>query len=91
MGARVWDFDARSGADGPAKGWRGEKEIVHYDSNAAERTCIGYACHADCCLPQHESGVCTDPEPAALVRARCAPVEAAYRFRLPACTREGAC
>lgn len=39
--------------------------------------------YADCCLPQHESGVCTDPEPAALVRARCAPVEAAYRSPSP--------
>jgi len=35
--------------------------------------------YADCCLPQHESGVCTDPEPAALVRAR----YTAYLYRLP--------
>ncbi|KAL1519246.1 hypothetical protein AB1Y20_003505 [Prymnesium parvum] len=49
MGAAVWDVHAR-GERGAPKAWRGEKEVVHYDSQAAERTCLGHACHADCCL-----------------------------------------
>ena len=52
MGANVWNFDARSGADGPAsKPWRGQREFVYYDSLTARRTCIGYACNAECCCP----------------------------------------
>ena len=52
MGATVWSFDARSGADGPAqhKPWRGQQEHVYYDSLTARRTCLGYLCNADCCL-----------------------------------------
>ena len=54
MGATVWGFDARSGADGPAslsKPWRGDKEYVYYDSLTARRTCLGYLCAAECCYP----------------------------------------
>ena len=52
MGATVWSFDARSGADGPAlnKPWRGEQEFVYYDSTTAKRTCLGYCFNVDCCF-----------------------------------------
>ena len=30
MGASVWSFDARRGADGSPVGFRGEKEVVSY-------------------------------------------------------------
>lgn len=49
MGASVWSFDARSGADGPPSGFRGQREVVHYDSSRARRTLLGHACHAECC------------------------------------------
>ena len=54
MGATVWNFDARSGADGPRskdKAWRGPEEFVYYDSLTARRTCLGHLCSLECCLP----------------------------------------
>ena len=52
MGATIWGFDARAGADGPSsKPWRGDKEFVFYDSLTARRTCLGYLCNAECCYP----------------------------------------
>ena len=55
MGATVWNFDARSGADGPAtsaaKPWRGAQEEIYYDSLTARRTCLGSLCQAPCCCP----------------------------------------
>ena len=60
MGATVWGFDARSGAEGTPqgtslrgspRGWRGEVEHVYYDSLSARRTCCGYVANAECCFP----------------------------------------
>ena len=63
MGATIWSFDARSGADGPAvapdRGWRGEREIVYYDSRTAPRTLIGSCCNHDVCCP-HEYKVTSE-------------------------------
>ena len=63
MGATIWNFDARAGAEGPAvatdKGWRGERETVYYDSRMASRTCFGQCCHQDLCCP-HEYRVTSE-------------------------------
>lgn len=63
MGATVWSFDARAGADGPPiardRGWRGERETVYYDSRTAPRTLLGACCHHDVCCP-HEYKVTSE-------------------------------
>ena len=51
MGATVWGFDARSGMEVEQKPWRGDKELVYYDSISARRTCVGMLCHLPCCCP----------------------------------------
>jgi hypothetical protein len=52
MGATVWNYDARSGADGSAqKKWRGDQETIFYDSLSARRTCLGYCCNLPLCCP----------------------------------------
>ena len=52
MGAVVWNYDARSGANGPAEATNDPlSESLFYDSVEAERTALGRIFHHDCCMP----------------------------------------
>ena len=52
MGATVWNYDARSGTDGPAERVNDSQgESIFYDSATAKRTTLGKCFHHDVCLP----------------------------------------